>query len=104
MELQLGLMARIYVRLAVRAFQRDVLFVAILRRKHVNRLHRQPMHPGFQLHAFWTFVLFAEGVCNRLAHYVPCGDLAGLELPLAFAGSEERRVGKECRSRWSPYH
>ena len=22
----------------------------------------------------------------------------------AFAGSEERRVGKECRSRWSPYH
>ena len=26
----------------------------------------------------------------------PCG-LAGLR-------SEERRVGKECRSRWSPYH
>ena len=24
--------------------------------------------------------------------------------PLQFAGSEERRVGKECRSRWSPYH
>src|SRR2546425_4080177 len=25
--------------------------------------------------------------------------------PLAFAArSEERRVGKECRSRWSPYH
>jgi len=24
---------------------------------------------------------------------------------LTFAGrSEERRVGKECRSRWSPYH
>src|SRR5260370_22281906 len=36
-----------------------------------------------------------------------------LEVPLvigrdaagkAFARSEERRVGKECRSRWSPYH
>ena len=28
-----------------------------------------------------------------------------LRLPLAiFVGSEERRVGKECRSRWSPYH
>ena len=26
-------------------------------------------------------------------------------LPLYAAGrSEERRVGKECRSRWSPYH
>ena len=22
----------------------------------------------------------------------------------ALARSEERRVGKECRSRWSPYH
>src|SRR2546430_12493053 len=36
--------------------------------------------------------------------------LLGLELgqPLTFgqerARSEERRVGKECRSRWSPYH
>ena len=26
-------------------------------------------------------------------------------IPLTIAGrSEERRVGKECRSRWSPYH
>ena len=24
--------------------------------------------------------------------------------PEATARSEERRVGKECRSRWSPYH
>src|SRR5256885_10306233 len=24
--------------------------------------------------------------------------------PLSVARSEERRVGKECRSRWSPYH
>src|SRR2546429_7574218 len=24
--------------------------------------------------------------------------------PLPIARSEERRVGKECRSRWSPYH
>ena len=25
-------------------------------------------------------------------------------LPFASVRSEERRVGKECRSRWSPYH
>src|SRR2546430_11390644 len=25
-------------------------------------------------------------------------------LPLVVLRSEERRVGKECRSRWSPYH
>src|SRR2546429_3436757 len=35
--------------------------------------------------------------------------LLGLDQPLqridlAFFRSEERRVGKECRSRWSPYH
>ena len=24
--------------------------------------------------------------------------------PSTFRRSEERRVGKECRSRWSPYH
>ena len=26
------------------------------------------------------------------------------EVDKALARSEERRVGKECRSRWSPYH
>ena len=28
----------------------------------------------------------------------------GCELAMATTRSEERRVGKECRSRWSPYH
>src|SRR2546422_7402479 len=27
-----------------------------------------------------------------------------LEIESTLARSEERRVGKECRSRWSPYH
>ena len=27
-----------------------------------------------------------------------------LEVRQVFLRSEERRVGKECRSRWSPYH
>ena len=26
------------------------------------------------------------------------------KIQMQFARSEERRVGKECRSRWSPYH
>ena len=29
-----------------------------------------------------------------IAEYAECADIR----------SEERRVGKECRSRWSPYH
>src|SRR2546430_14772152 len=31
-------------------------------------------------------------------------DRAGLARALGATRSEERRVGKECRSRWSPYH
>src|SRR5438093_3727437 len=29
---------------------------------------------------------------------------AGFDVDLDRTRSEERRVGKECRSRWSPYH
>src|SRR3989440_10453954 len=32
------------------------------------------------------------------------GRIASLEVRVVEARSEERRVGKECRSRWSPYH
>ena len=30
--------------------------------------------------------------------------LAGRAYKVEYNKSEERRVGKECRSRWSPYH
>src|SRR5256884_9940319 len=41
---------------------------------------------------------------SRVAAW-PGGRAALLERQRAFARrSEERRVGKECRSRWSPYH
>ena len=37
--------------------------------------------------------------------FYEAGDETGyLEDARALARSEERRVGKECRSRWSPYH
>ena len=32
------------------------------------------------------------------------GDLPFIVFPVIHRRSEERRVGKECRSRWSPYH
>ena len=37
---------------------------------------------------------------NRLKKPTPAAPAAPTPLPR----SEERRVGKECRSRWSPYH
>ena len=42
--------------------------------------------------------------------YLPSGSVmakeasANLKLSEKLSRSEERRVGKECRSRWSPYH
>src|SRR2546427_6642088 len=38
---------------------------------------------------------------HLVEHGVGCARLG--QLPLCLR-SEERRVGKECRSRWSPYH
>ena len=37
---------------------------------------------------------------------VPAAELGSIVIKEALnrARSEERRVGKECRSRWSPYH
>ena len=32
------------------------------------------------------------------------GFASGAQIYQYFIRSEERRVGKECRSRWSPYH
>ena len=32
------------------------------------------------------------------------GDAQRRNMGIGLSGSEERRVGKECRSRWSPYH
>src|SRR6266508_5722929 len=37
-------------------------------------------------------------------HVLEVFELVAEQLHRGAAGSEERRVGKECRSRWSPYH
>src|SRR3712207_9425744 len=44
---------------------------------------------------------------GRMLEQVQAGDLDPsflLTHPMPLERSEERRVGKECRSRWSPYH
>src|SRR3989475_5834498 len=48
-----------------------------------------------ELYTFATSILGAAMRLVRLDHE---------EAQLILARSEERRVGKECRSRWSPYH
>ena len=46
--------------------------------------------------------IYREGLRNVTAGANPMGLKRGIEA--AVDRSEERRVGKECRSRWSPYH
>src|SRR5260221_2182328 len=46
-----------------------------------------------------------QRVAHRPVGPLDSGDARGEQAAaIARARSEERRVGKECRSRWSPYH
>src|SRR5687767_16034451 len=42
--------------------------------------------------------------CPRCDQSMPDASYSSRCQPVATPRSEERRVGKECRSRWSPYH
>ena len=57
-------------------------------------------HPFGDTAARWFYVLITELVAR--GHEVVA--LVATEEPDERVRSEERRVGKECRSRWSPYH
>src|ERR1051326_8892187 len=67
-----------------------------------------PMDLARQLNQ--AFIEVAEKVSPavvviRVAHKPDYNESGGEENPLLdLLRSEERRVGKECRSRWSPYH
>ena len=45
-----------------------------------------------------------SGAARSLGMTQPAVSLAIARLERQQLRSEERRVGKECRSRWSPYH
>ena len=75
--------------------------------KRVTPVHSLPLN---MLKAFVTggvICVIGQAILNY-------GDMLGLEKDIAaswcslilifVSRSEERRVGKECRSRWSPYH
>src|SRR5687767_15480758 len=46
---------------------------------------------------FLVVLEFSDALAQRSEGWIDLAALAALR-------SEERRVGKECRSRWSPYH
>ena len=51
-------------------------------------------------------LLNREPFCNEAAKVLNLSDRAEVKEYISASAirSEERRVGKECRSRWSPYH
>ena len=52
------------------------------------------------------FFLIGEKLTKRRESHVGATLLKHVKVPtrVMVIRSEERRVGKECRSRWSPYH
>ena len=69
---------------------------------HYFAIHRQSMEViSFLLNSFRDF--FLEIIFSVLhSYYLLCVVIPNWKFGLT--RSEERRVGKECRSRWSPYH
>src|SRR3989449_3168790 len=41
---------------------------------------------------------------DSVTYLLALEEIAAADASVAVSRSEERRVGKECRSRWSPYH
>src|SRR3989454_12709166 len=75
----------------------DVDFVVRLTRSGVTNFFR------LRLVTNLTGLSNEEVVC-RLFNPFDTNDSNTHNTVAAFVRSEERRVGKECRSRWSPYH
>ena len=72
---------------------------------------KKKLHPHFSEEEFRRFCAFLKsyqgGYVRRRSGKIVYQDFLNKEkgdLKGIFFRSEERRVGKECRSRWSPYH
>src|SRR5256885_15759425 len=68
-----------------------------------------PGFPGHPHRGFETVTLVRKGLIDHsdslgAAARFGGGDVQWLTAGKGIQRSEERRVGKECRSRWSPYH
>jgi len=64
--------------------------------EQLTRRHKRAVHGGLE-------AMELEAAMEILAEVFRI-NLEEVEDMISIARSEERRVGKECRSRWSPYH
>ena len=79
---------------------------SIVKRKakiKVKRIHEIEAKVKHDVIAFLTSITEQVGIKARYLHQgMTSSDV--LDTAFNIQRSEERRVGKECRSRWSPYH
>ena len=73
-------------------------FLIIIYKIFFNKLGPEPVKEITHFTGEWTLIF----ICLTLA-MSPLKKLTNLNFWVQ-GRSEERRVGKECRSRWSPYH
>ena len=85
--------------------------IRIARENHCNYLFEASVGGGIPIIRPLNYSLTAEkidsitGILNGTTNYILTKmDKEGADFEEVLRRSEERRVGKECRSRWSPYH
>ena len=74
--------------------------------------HEKHLEKMNQTVTFWLVRKLIVGllcICSTAATFAQTATVSGVVKddtgePVIGERSEERRVGKECRSRWSPYH
>src|SRR2546425_13324064 len=73
---------------------------ALRLRHHQRHARQQTLEYSFQPHRRNGYLrIFPEQDMMREVN-----GITWREIDIRYRRSEERRVGKECRSRWSPYH
>ena len=79
----------------------------IAKMEREKRLRRNTITMASAVAACLALLIGASLAMPGIAASIQTGDYSGFETAASMYGggrSEERRVGKECRSRWSPYH
>ena len=73
--------------------------------KEWNRKMKNKQKTAYEIDMWLEFrrVLFRSYALRKFFYDYCTFPLLDFHFPISFR-SEERRVGKECRSRWSPYH
>src|SRR2546430_17716233 len=105
-------MSSLFFFLMIRRPPRSTLFpyTTLFRAGHWVRVPTRSLARAEQLRVLDTVELSVANVHEpRVLSQLFAGcdavvNLIGILNPRRGARSEERRVGKECRSRWSPYH